>query len=69
MAQMSITLNGELRGVPSDSTIATLIDFLSLPEQRIAVEHNNKVVRRADWPVTNVNQSDRIEVVHFVGGG
>ena len=69
MAQISITLNGETRDVPSESTIATLVDFLSLPEQRIAVEHNNKVVRRVDWPRTSVQTSDRIEVVHFVGGG
>ncbi|MBL0241018.1 MAG: sulfur carrier protein ThiS [Chloracidobacterium sp.] len=49
--------------------MAELLDQLSLPHQRIAIELNKAVIRRADWPNTTVNEGDRIEVVHFVGGG
>ena len=66
---LSITLNGETREIPQPVTLDGLLDFFSLPKQRVAVEHNNQVVRRADWPLTPVNDRDKIEVVHFVGGG
>lgn len=40
-----------------------------MPERRLAVELNGIVVRKADWPETILNADDRIEIVHFVGGG
>ena len=49
--------------------LAVLVERLSLPSKRIAVEVNGSVIRRADWSNTAVNDGDRIEVVHFVGGG
>lgn len=65
---IDIHLNGETRSVePQD--LAALVDALALPQKRIAVEVNGSVIRRADWHRTPVNDGDRIEVVHFVGGG
>jgi thiamine biosynthesis protein ThiS len=66
---ISIHLNGETRGVETATDLAKLIDELALPSRRIAVELNGSVVRRADWDETPVNDGDKIEVVHFVGGG
>ena len=66
---LSITLNGETHEIPEATTLDRLIDIFSLPKQRIAVELNNQVVRRVDWPATPVGDRDKIEVVHFVGGG
>ena len=66
---MQIQVNGQSREVAENSTLTTLISDLALPSQRIAVELNRSVVRRSEWPTTELNEGDRIEVVHFVGGG
>lgn len=51
------------------STLDDMVRELSLPPQRIAIELNRNVVRRNEWPLTLLNEGDRIEIVHFVGGG
>jgi sulfur carrier protein len=66
---ISIRLNGETREVTSEITLDRLLEEFSLPKQRIAIELNQTVVRRTDWPQTVVSDGDRLEVVHFVGGG
>ena len=65
---MKIFVNGELREVEI-STLAELIAELDLPVARIAIELNREVVRRSDWVCTMLKVEDRIEIVHFVGGG
>ncbi len=66
---ISIRLNGEPRDVSDGMDLAKMLESLSLPSQRVAVEVNGAVVRRVDWPSTNINDGDKIEVIHFVGGG
>ena len=66
---MEIKVNGETREVADQSTLAELVRELSLPAQRIAIELNRNVVRRNEWSETILNEGDRIEIVHFVGGG
>lgn len=55
--------------MPSDLALTHLLEHLSLPTQRIAVELNREVIRRTEWLERIVRDGDRIEVVHFVGGG
>lgn len=66
---MRIQVNGESREVPPLATLADLIGDLSLEAARIAIELNQQVVRRAEWTQTLLSEGDRIEIVHFVGGG
>jgi len=66
---ISVTINGEVREVPAEIDLDHMLELFSLPNQRIAIELNNGVVRRKDWPNTLVRDGDKIEVVHFVGGG
>ena len=66
---MKVFLNGETREVPPGLDLEQLLSYFSLPSQRVAVELNKTVVRRADWKSMQVNDSDTIEVIHFVGGG
>jgi thiamine biosynthesis protein ThiS len=66
---MRIEVNGESREVPAGLDLRSLIEHLSLPQQRVAVEMNRRVVRKTDWPNTFVEEGARIEIVHFVGGG
>ena len=65
---MTVYVNGE-RVEFSGSSLTELIAQLELPGARIAVELNREVVRRNDWSVTMLNENDRVEIVHFVGGG
>ena len=66
---MRVYLNGESKDFPDSLTLAQLVTELELPERRIAIELNRSVVRRRDWENTTLSDSDRIEIVHFVGGG
>lgn len=64
-----IQLNGEAREVPDGLTLASLLDWLKLPTDRVAVERNLEIVPRDNWTATPIRVGDRLEVVHFVGGG
>lgn len=66
---ITIALNGETREVPESLMLLGLLEWLKLPLDQIAVEVNRKIVRRASWDDTRISPGDRLEVVHFVGGG
>ena len=66
---MRVYVNGEPRELNQPLTLAELVAELDLPPARIAIELNRTVVRRNDWSATTLNDEDRIEIVHFVGGG
>ena len=66
---MRVYLNGESKDVRESLTLSDLVTELDLPAVRIAVELNRTVIRRSEWGKTTLAEDDRIEVVHFVGGG
>ncbi len=66
---MTIQLNGREQEVPEGLTLAELVAWLKLPADRVAVERNLDIVPRARWAQTSIEEHDRLEVVHFVGGG
>lgn len=69
---MKIQINGEERDFSADPvpfTLAALIDVLGMKGDRVAVELNRDIVPRDRWADTVLNDGDRLEVVHFVGGG
>ncbi len=72
METLIIQLNGRERSLPelsSPSALDRLIAALELKADRIAVEHNGEIVPRAAWPAATVHTGDKLEIVHFVGGG
>lgn len=66
---MHITLNGEQTAIAEGSTVAGLLEHLRLPRERVAVEVNLDIVPKAAYDSHRLSEGDRIEVVHFVGGG
>lgn len=66
---MQVVVNGEARELVEGMTVSDLLATLSLAEERIAIELNKTVLRRRDWVSTRLAEDDRVEVVHFVGGG
>ena len=66
---MRILVNDEPRELTGGATVADLVGTLGLGPRRIAVELNRAVVPRAQYGSTALSDGDRIEIVHFVGGG
>ena len=66
---MRVFVNGENKEFSDGLSLEQLVNELMLPGVRIATEVNGKVVRRGDWTGTILNDEDRVEIVHFVGGG
>ena len=66
---LRVYVNGESRELSAPISLSELINQLNLPVARIAVELNRAVVRRSEWSTTTLQDEDRIEIVHFVGGG
>ena len=66
---MKVFVNGDEKDFSPGMSLAELITQLDLPAPRIAIELNREVVRRSDWGSTMLKDEDRIEIVHFVGGG
>jgi sulfur carrier protein len=69
---LTLILNGQSREfdkLPQPASLEQLIDELGLNGDRVAVEHNGEIVPRSGWTETVLNVGDRLEVVHFVGGG
>ena len=66
---MHLQINGEASEVANELKLSELVDELSLAPERVAIELNHKVVRRNQWAETTLADDDRIEIVHFVGGG
>lgn len=66
---MQIQVNGEAHEVAERLSLPELVAGLNLKPEQIAIELNQTVVRRAEWPETTLREGDKLEIVHFVGGG
>ncbi len=66
---MNITINGEGHTFSMDLTVASLLAELGLKPDRVAVELNRDLVPRERWDKTPLSDDDKLEIVHFVGGG
>jgi thiamine biosynthesis protein ThiS len=66
---LRIQVNGESREVDDNFSLTELIADLNLRPEQIAIELNHSVVRRMRWQETLLREDDRVEIVHFVGGG
>jgi thiamine biosynthesis protein ThiS len=68
-AAMNLTVNGEARAFTGPPTLAALVESLGLDLRKVAVERNLEVVPRRVLGETPLADGDRIEIVHFIGGG
>ncbi len=68
-ASIHVLINGEARPLRPGLTIDALISQLGFDKDRVAVEYNRAIVRRPQWPQLALSEGDRLEIVHFVGGG
>ena len=66
---IEIIVNGEPRQTAAETTVAELITALQLTPERLALELNLSILPRSAWSETRLHAGDRLEIVHFVGGG
>ncbi|RAK61469.1 thiamine biosynthesis protein ThiS [Phenylobacterium hankyongense] len=66
---MKLTVNGESRGFEAVCDVAALVAALGLDGRKVAVERNLEIVPRSAYGSTALSDGDRIEIVHFIGGG
>lgn len=66
---MTIVLNGEPHEFPPGASVLALLEAIGLAPGRVAVEVNGRIARREGFARALLRENDRVEVVHFVGGG
>jgi thiamine biosynthesis protein ThiS len=66
---MKLQINGDEREFPSPMTLSALVETLGMKQDRVAVELNREIASRDTWSQTSLAEGDRLEIVHFVGGG
>jgi len=69
---MKLHINGDERQFDSHTTpfnLLTLVEILDMKADRVAIELNREIVPRDRWAETALQEGDRLEIVHFVGGG
>ena len=69
MADLDITVNGEIMRLPSGASISDLLERLRVATPRVAVERNREIVPKAHYRETPLSAGDVLEVVELVGGG
>jgi len=66
---MNLTVNGEPRTFSALASLLDLVAALGLDARKVAVERNLEIVPRSAYGRTALADGDRIEIVHFIGGG
>jgi sulfur carrier protein len=66
---MLLVINGESREVSDVATVTDMLVSFKLEQKILVVELNREIVERAEYDTTSLQEGDRLEIVHFVGGG
>ncbi len=69
VAASVLTLNGETHALPEPPTVAALLAAIGLDGRKVAVERNEEIVPRSRYAEAALLAGDRLEIVHFIGGG
>ncbi len=66
---LRVTINGREEDLPTGLTVAALLERRDIHTTMVAVEQNGRVLRKSEFPATAIAAGDKLEIVHFVGGG
>ena len=67
--KIKIKLNGKIKLIPENSKILTLLNKLNIPIKKVAIELNQKILDKKKLSKIKLKNNDKIEIVHFIGGG
>ena len=66
---MNIIVNGEKLNISKNSTISKLLQILDISDKVMAVAINMEIVKKDKWDTHQIEEGDKLELLHFVGGG
>ena len=67
--KIKIKVNGRLINIITSTTLKDLLLTKKIPINKVAIELNNKIVNKSKINIIYLNEKDKIEIVHFIGGG
>ena len=67
--KIKIKLNGKIKLIPENSKILTLLKDLNIPIKKVAIELNQEILDKKKLNKIKIQKNDKIEIVHFIGGG
>ena len=64
-----IQLNGDPYEINSGANLNDLLNKLKIQKNKVAIEVNGEIVQKDKYPSMILNKNDKVEIVHFIGGG
>ena len=67
--KIKIKVNGKVKSISDDYQMSDLVRNLKIPIKKVAIELNQEIIDKKSISRINLNKNDKIEIVHFIGGG
>ena len=67
--KIQIRVNGKVKSIPAKYSISDLVKNLKIPIKKVAIEHNQEIIDKKKINRIILKKNDKIEIVHFIGGG
>ena len=67
--KIQIRVNGKVKSIPAKYSISDLVKNLNIPIKKVAIELNQEIIDKKKINKLNIKKNDKIEIVHFIGGG
>ena len=67
--KIKIKINGKMKSITKDSNLFNVLKILKIPLNKVAIELNEEIIDKKKINKIKLNKKDKIEIVHFIGGG
>ncbi len=67
--KIKIKINGKIKSISQDSNLSIVLKNLKIPLNKVAIELNEEIIDKKKINKIKLNKNDKIEIVHFIGGG
>ena len=67
--KIKIKINGKIKSITQDSNLSVVLKNLKIPLNKVAIELNEEIIDKKKIDKIKLNKNDKIEIVHFIGGG
>ncbi len=67
--KIKIKINGKIKSINQDSTLSEVLKNIKIPLNKVAIELNEEIIDKKKINKIKLNKNDKIEIVHFIGGG
>ena len=67
--KIKIKINGKIKSINQDSNLSIVLKNLKIPLNKVAIELNKEIIDKKKINKIKLNKNDKIEIVHFIGGG